>query len=179
MYAIVKTGGKQYKAVEGDVLEVEKLAGEPGDAVKLPAVLLVDDGKVTSDAPTASVALAVARERPSARDGASTASESQAEAKPPSICAKITPELPRAPSSAPLAAIRAATDRLASGPASSRPLHAARIVAAMLVPVSPSGTGNTFSSSTVRRFTVKAPKTALYHRRKAAASNDISSCRPL
>ncbi|ADD45111.1 50S ribosomal protein L21 [Stackebrandtia nassauensis] len=50
MYAIVKTGGKQYKAVEGDVLEVEKLAGEPGDTVTLPAVLLVDEGKVTTDA---------------------------------------------------------------------------------------------------------------------------------
>ncbi|MGH8881074.1 MAG: 50S ribosomal protein L21 [Stackebrandtia sp.] len=50
MYAIVKTGGKQYKAAEGDVLEVEKLAGEPGDAVTLPAVLLVDEGKLTTDA---------------------------------------------------------------------------------------------------------------------------------
>lgn len=52
MYAIVKTGGKQYKAVEGDVLEVEKLAGEPGDAVTLPAVLLVDDGRITTGADT-------------------------------------------------------------------------------------------------------------------------------
>ena len=42
MYAIVKTGGKQYKVAEGDVIEVEKLDGEPGDAVTLPAVLLVD-----------------------------------------------------------------------------------------------------------------------------------------
>ncbi|MGH8791513.1 MAG: 50S ribosomal protein L21 [Stackebrandtia sp.] len=50
MYAIVKTGGKQYKVAEGDVLEVEKLVGEPGGAVELPAVLLVDDGKVTADA---------------------------------------------------------------------------------------------------------------------------------
>ena len=32
MYAIVKTGGKQYKVAEGDVIEVEKLAGAPGDA---------------------------------------------------------------------------------------------------------------------------------------------------
>ena len=30
MYAIVKTGGKQYKVAEGDVIEVEKLEGEPG-----------------------------------------------------------------------------------------------------------------------------------------------------
>ena len=50
MYAIVKTGGKQYKAVEGEVLEVEKLAGEPGDAVTLPAILLVDEGSIVVDA---------------------------------------------------------------------------------------------------------------------------------
>ncbi|HEX5542288.1 MAG TPA: 50S ribosomal protein L21 [Micromonospora sp.] len=50
MYAIVKTGGKQYKVAEGDVIEVEKLAGAPGDAVKLAAVLLVDDGNLVTDA---------------------------------------------------------------------------------------------------------------------------------
>ena len=46
MYAIVKTGGKQYKVAEGDVIEVEKLAGAPGDAVSLAAVLLVDGDDV-------------------------------------------------------------------------------------------------------------------------------------
>ncbi|QSB16076.1 50S ribosomal protein L21 [Natronosporangium hydrolyticum] len=49
MYAIVKTGGKQYKVTEGDVIEVEKLIGDPGDAVSLPAVLLVDGEQVVSD----------------------------------------------------------------------------------------------------------------------------------
>ena len=38
MYAIVKTGGKQYKVAEGDVIEVEKLTGAPGDAAKLAEV---------------------------------------------------------------------------------------------------------------------------------------------
>jgi large subunit ribosomal protein L21 len=42
MYAIVKTGGKQYRVAEGDVLEVEKLDGAPGDALSLAPVLLVD-----------------------------------------------------------------------------------------------------------------------------------------
>jgi large subunit ribosomal protein L21 len=42
MYAIVKTGGKQYKVAVGDVVEVEKISGEPGDAVTLPALLVVD-----------------------------------------------------------------------------------------------------------------------------------------
>jgi large subunit ribosomal protein L21 len=58
MYAIVKTGGKQYKVAEGDVIEVEKLVGVPGDAVTLPAVLLVDgDNLVTDNAVLASVAV--------------------------------------------------------------------------------------------------------------------------
>jgi large subunit ribosomal protein L21 len=50
MYAIVKTGGKQYKVAEGDVIEVEKLEVEPGAEVALPAVLLVDGEAVTHDA---------------------------------------------------------------------------------------------------------------------------------
>ncbi|WP_106848332.1 50S ribosomal protein L21 [Blastococcus sp. Marseille-P5729] len=50
MYAVVKTGGKQYRVAEGDVFEVEKLEGEPGASVSLPAVLLVDGGDVTADA---------------------------------------------------------------------------------------------------------------------------------
>ena len=50
MYAIVKTGGKQYKVAVGDVVEVEKVTGGPGDAVALPALLVVDGSTVTSDA---------------------------------------------------------------------------------------------------------------------------------
>ena len=50
MYAIVKTGGKQYKVAVGDVVEVEKLAGDAGASVSLPALLLVDGADVTSDA---------------------------------------------------------------------------------------------------------------------------------
>ena len=50
MYAIVKTGGKQYKVAVGDVVEVEKVTGAPGAAVALPALLVVDGTDVTSDA---------------------------------------------------------------------------------------------------------------------------------
>ena len=50
MYAIVKTGGKQYKVAVGDVVEVEKVVGEPGAPVALPALLVVDGSDVTSDA---------------------------------------------------------------------------------------------------------------------------------
>ena len=52
MYAIVKTGGKQYKVAVGDTLEVEKLDVEQGGSVTLPALLLVDGDTVTSDAAT-------------------------------------------------------------------------------------------------------------------------------
>ena len=47
MYAIVKTGGKQYKVAEGDVIAVEKLDVAPGGSVSLPAILLVDGDSVT------------------------------------------------------------------------------------------------------------------------------------
>jgi large subunit ribosomal protein L21 len=50
MYAIVKTGGKQYRVAVGDVVSVEKLPAAPGEEVSLPAVLLVDGEKVTHDA---------------------------------------------------------------------------------------------------------------------------------
>ncbi|GAB3298798.1 50S ribosomal protein L21 [Parasphingorhabdus pacifica] len=50
MYAIVKTGGKQYKVAVGDVVEVEKLEGELGSEVTFPALLVVDGSDVTADA---------------------------------------------------------------------------------------------------------------------------------
>jgi large subunit ribosomal protein L21 len=49
VYAIVRCGGRQEKASVDDVLTIDKLAGEVGSSVTLPAVLLVDDGKVISD----------------------------------------------------------------------------------------------------------------------------------
>ena len=45
MYAVIKTGGKQYKVSAGDVLAVEKLTGEPGSNVTFADVLLVGDEK--------------------------------------------------------------------------------------------------------------------------------------
>ncbi|MCA1804229.1 MAG: 50S ribosomal protein L21 [Xanthomonadaceae bacterium] len=44
MYAVIKTGGKQYRVAKGDTLRVEKLAGAEGDAVELGKVLMVADG---------------------------------------------------------------------------------------------------------------------------------------
>ena len=52
MYAIVKTGGKQYRAAKDDVLVVEKIDGEVGETVVLEDVLMVCDGdKVTIGSP--------------------------------------------------------------------------------------------------------------------------------
>lgn len=45
MFAVIKTGGKQYTVAENDVLRVEKLEAEPGATVELKDVLLIDDGK--------------------------------------------------------------------------------------------------------------------------------------
>jgi large subunit ribosomal protein L21 len=41
MYAVIKTGGKQHRVSEGDVLKIEKLAGQKGDTVVFEEVLLV------------------------------------------------------------------------------------------------------------------------------------------
>lgn len=45
MYAIIRTGGKQYQVEAGDTLRVEKLLGEVGDTVELSEVLLLVDGE--------------------------------------------------------------------------------------------------------------------------------------
>jgi large subunit ribosomal protein L21 len=49
VYAIVRAGGRQEKVEVGDVLVVDRVAGEPGAAVELPALLVVDGTAVTSD----------------------------------------------------------------------------------------------------------------------------------
>ena len=49
MYAIVATGGKQYKVAKGDVLDVEKLDAQPGESVQLDVPLLNDGEKTVVD----------------------------------------------------------------------------------------------------------------------------------
>lgn len=56
MYAVVVTGGKQYRVSEGDTIEVERLSAQVGEKVELPVVLKVDgenvdnaEGKVTAE----------------------------------------------------------------------------------------------------------------------------------
>jgi large subunit ribosomal protein L21 len=45
MYAVIKTGGKQYKVAAGDKLKVEKLVGDVGSKVVIDKVLLIADGE--------------------------------------------------------------------------------------------------------------------------------------
>ncbi|MFA5595556.1 MAG: 50S ribosomal protein L21 [Trueperaceae bacterium] len=60
MFAIVKTGGKQYRVAEGDVLKVEKLAADAGTELELPVLLISgDDVKVGEDAAKAKVTVEV------------------------------------------------------------------------------------------------------------------------
>jgi large subunit ribosomal protein L21 len=51
MYAVIKTGGKQYKVSEGDFLKIEKLAGEVGDTIELGEVLMVGGDTVKIGTP--------------------------------------------------------------------------------------------------------------------------------
>ena len=44
MYAVIRTGGKQYRVAAGDILEVEKLAGDVGEEIVLDDILLVANG---------------------------------------------------------------------------------------------------------------------------------------
>ena len=61
MYAIIATGGKQYKVSEGDIVKVEKLAVEAGDTVTFDQVVAVSDGslKVGKDVANATVSATV------------------------------------------------------------------------------------------------------------------------
>lgn len=52
MYAVIKTGGKQYRVAEGDRLRVEKLPGSPGDTIEFGEVLMVGGEKVVVGKPT-------------------------------------------------------------------------------------------------------------------------------
>ncbi|MGI8682668.1 MAG: 50S ribosomal protein L21 [Mycobacteriales bacterium] len=49
MYAIIRAGGRQYKVAVGDVVEVDRLSAGPGAEVVLPALLVVDGDRLTTD----------------------------------------------------------------------------------------------------------------------------------
>jgi large subunit ribosomal protein L21 len=52
MFAVIRTGGKQYKVAQNDLITVEKLAGDPGATIELGEVLMVGEGaEITAGAP--------------------------------------------------------------------------------------------------------------------------------
>jgi large subunit ribosomal protein L21 len=52
MYAIIATGGKQYKVAEGDIIKVEKLGAEAGATITFDQVLAVNNGELVVGNPT-------------------------------------------------------------------------------------------------------------------------------
>ena len=64
MYAIIATGGKQYKVSEGDIITIEKLGVEAGEKVTFDQVLAVSDNgmKVGADVANATVEASVVKE---------------------------------------------------------------------------------------------------------------------
>ena len=64
MYAIIATGGKQYKVSEGDIINVEKLAVSAGETVTFDQVVAVNDGtmKAGDDVANATVTASVVKE---------------------------------------------------------------------------------------------------------------------
>ena len=60
MFAVFKTGGKQYRAAADDVLEVARIEGEPGDIVEFGEVLVVGGDTVTLGTPSVAGAIVAA-----------------------------------------------------------------------------------------------------------------------
>jgi large subunit ribosomal protein L21 len=73
MFAVIKTGGKQYRVAEDQMLEIEKVAGEPGQIIQLGEVLMLGGDKPQFGSPTVS--------------GASVAAEVLSQGRGPKIIA--------------------------------------------------------------------------------------------
>ncbi|MFZ2017080.1 MAG: 50S ribosomal protein L21 [Methyloceanibacter sp.] len=61
MFAVIRTGGKQYRVAPNDIIEIEKIAGKPGDIIELSEVILLGgDGGPKTGSPTIAGALVAA-----------------------------------------------------------------------------------------------------------------------
>jgi large subunit ribosomal protein L21 len=60
MFAVIRTGGKQYRVAAEDVIEIDKVAGAPGEVVEFAEVLVVGGDETTLGSPTVSGALVAA-----------------------------------------------------------------------------------------------------------------------
>ena len=73
MFAVIRTGGKQYRVAPNDIIKVERLAGKPGEIVELGEVLLLGGGggaPQTGKPTIAGAAVAAAHASAQPRDGA-------------------------------------------------------------------------------------------------------------
>ena len=77
MYAIVNTGGKQYKVATDDVITVEKIEGNEGDKITLPVIFLNDGKKIVTDPDKLAKAKVTARSLSSSRARSSWSSSSR------------------------------------------------------------------------------------------------------
>jgi large subunit ribosomal protein L21 len=69
MFAVIRTGGKQYRVAPNDIIEIEKIAGEPGDIIELGEVLLLGgEGGPKTGSPTIAGALVAAEVLEQKRD---------------------------------------------------------------------------------------------------------------
>lgn len=60
MFAVIRTGGKQYRVAPNDIIEIEKIAGKPGDIIELAEVLLLGGASPKTGSPTIEGALVAA-----------------------------------------------------------------------------------------------------------------------
>jgi large subunit ribosomal protein L21 len=60
MFAVIRTGGKQYRVAPNDIIEVEKIAGKPGEIIELAEVLLLGGDSPKTGTPTIAGALVAA-----------------------------------------------------------------------------------------------------------------------
>ena len=54
MFAVIRTGGKQYRVAPNDIIEIEKIAGKPGDIIQLSEVILLGGDRPKTGNPTIS-----------------------------------------------------------------------------------------------------------------------------
>lgn len=60
MFAVIRTGGKQYRVAPNDIIEIEKIAGKPGDIIELAEVMLLGGDSPKTGTPTIAGALVAA-----------------------------------------------------------------------------------------------------------------------
>ena len=63
MFAVIRTGGKQYRVAPNDIIEIEKVAGKPGDIIELAEVILLGGDKRALNRRAAGLGAAIATEQ--------------------------------------------------------------------------------------------------------------------